>query len=363
MRKLLLLLGLCLPLMATAQDRAIKFEENVSFAEAVAKAKADNKLLFVDCYTSWCGPCKMLARDVFTNNEVADYFNVNFINFKVDCEKGEGPELASKYKINSYPTLLFIDGDGNLNTRLTGTSAPPVFLNKVKKSLDPKNSLALKEKKFEEGCRDREFILDLINTYKRMGNRQKAAEVSRDYVDNLHKTVYFDKELWEVISDYYVSGYGSKWWNFLMENSDRYISMVGQEAFANKVEEKMHPYLFSYAIGRKKAATQTELDEMQSIINKYPAKYNKTLGQFITLAQSSSFGTHSDYIKTLSDIVPQMESSEHYRLFYNAMPYIKQGMTKQEKKQITRLLDESKLRQNEHMAANYQKLFDMLNAE
>lgn len=361
MRKLLLLLSLCLSVVAGAQDRAIKFEENISFADAIAKAKAGNKLLFVDCYTSWCGPCKMLAKDVFTNNEVADYFNANFINAKFDCEKGEGPELASKYNISGYPTLLFIDGNGDLSTRLMGASAPAQFLNNVKKALDPANSLALKEKKYEDGCRDREFILDLIKTYKKMNEQKKAAEVSKNYIENLYKTVYFDKALWDVISDYYVSGYGSKWWNFLMENSDKYISAVGKEAFAGKIEEKMHPYLFGFAVGKNKAANQAELDGMQDIINKYPAKRKETLDQFIALAGSASFGSHSDYIRTLSDIVPRMAPSEHYRIFHNAMDYIKQGMTQSEKKQITKLLNDSKARQNEHMAANYQSLFDRLN--
>ena len=80
--------------VTVAQDRSVAFEE-LTFQEALAKAKQNNKLLFVDCYTSWCGPCKMLAREVFTNNEVADYFNAHFISLKVDCEKGEGPRCGS----------------------------------------------------------------------------------------------------------------------------------------------------------------------------------------------------------------------------------------------------------------------------
>lgn len=85
-----------------AQDRSIRFEEG-SYQEALNKAKKENKLLFVDCYTSWCGPCKMLANEVFTNNEVADYFNANFVSLKVDCEKGEGPALRGAVRCVELP--------------------------------------------------------------------------------------------------------------------------------------------------------------------------------------------------------------------------------------------------------------------
>lgn len=93
-----------------AQNRSIQFEDT-SFQEALNKAKNTGKMLFVDCYTSWCGPCKRLAKDVFTNNEVADYFNKNFISFKIDCEKGEGPTLAKRFGVFGYLTMVFLYGN------------------------------------------------------------------------------------------------------------------------------------------------------------------------------------------------------------------------------------------------------------
>ena len=87
----------------------------------------------------------MLARDVFTNNEVADYFNEHFISLKVDCEKGEGPQLRERFGVSSYPTLLFIDGSGKMVNKILGASPAPAFLVKVKEGLDPENSLFAKE--------------------------------------------------------------------------------------------------------------------------------------------------------------------------------------------------------------------------
>lgn len=93
--------------IASAQS-GIDFESK-AWKEVVAKAKTENKLIFMDAYTSWCGPCKLLQKKVFPDATLGSYFNENFINFKVDMEKGEGPVLASKYPVRGYPTLLFID--------------------------------------------------------------------------------------------------------------------------------------------------------------------------------------------------------------------------------------------------------------
>lgn len=93
---------------AFAQKSGIQFE-HASWKKIVAKAQTEKKLIFLDAYTSWCGPCKAMQAQVFPQKSVGDYFNVSFVNAKIDMEQGEGPALANKYPIQGYPTLLFID--------------------------------------------------------------------------------------------------------------------------------------------------------------------------------------------------------------------------------------------------------------
>lgn len=99
-----------------------------SWKEVLAKAKKENKLIFLDAYTTWCRPCIMMAKNVFTLNHVADYYNTNFINVTMDMEKGDGPALVKKYKIRAYPDFLWIDGDGNIVHRNGGYQEPDVFI-------------------------------------------------------------------------------------------------------------------------------------------------------------------------------------------------------------------------------------------
>ncbi|MEZ4920517.1 MAG: thioredoxin family protein [Saprospiraceae bacterium] len=99
-----------------------------SWAEAKAKAKAENKLIFVDAYTTWCGPCRWMASNTFTDSEVGAFYNKKFINVKMDMEKGEGPTLARQWKVRAYPTLLYFDADGNEVKRELGAKRADDFI-------------------------------------------------------------------------------------------------------------------------------------------------------------------------------------------------------------------------------------------
>ena len=108
---------------ASAQNRSIQFKEG-NWESLLQQAKKENKLIFLDCYTSWCGPCKMLAKTVFTNDTVADFYNKHFICAQMDMEKGEGPELAKRYNVRAYPTLLYVNKEGKLVHNVVGFQKP-----------------------------------------------------------------------------------------------------------------------------------------------------------------------------------------------------------------------------------------------
>jgi thioredoxin-related protein len=103
--------------------------EGIQFIEgdwkkALAEAKKQNKLIFLDAYASWCGPCKLLKRNTFPDKIAGEYFNSNFINVAIDMEKGNGPALAAKYAVNAYPTLIITDADGKIIAYTQGYIKP-----------------------------------------------------------------------------------------------------------------------------------------------------------------------------------------------------------------------------------------------
>jgi len=101
------------------EDKGIDFKD-ISFEEALALAEKENKLVFLDAYAVWCGPCKMMDRTTFRSEKVGRLFNKNFINIKIDMEKGEGPALARKYQVTAYPTFFVLNPDGKMVKRIIG---------------------------------------------------------------------------------------------------------------------------------------------------------------------------------------------------------------------------------------------------
>lgn len=114
----------------------MKFTEG-DFASVVALAKKENKKIFIDIYTTWCGPCKFLSANIFPDKAVGEYMNGVFVNAKFDAEKGEGIELAKKFKVKGYPTMIILDADGNVINTLVGSSKTPEdFTKRVKEAVD-----------------------------------------------------------------------------------------------------------------------------------------------------------------------------------------------------------------------------------
>lgn len=143
------------------QQKGIEFFEG-SWAEVLAKSKETGKPIFVDVYTEWCGPCKMMAKEIFPLEEVGNKYNEAFINYKTDAEKGDGIAIAKQYKVNSYPTYLYIGIDGELIHRSGGFSPDPKnFISQAELALesaaDP-YTISKMTADFKNGKKDKEFI-------------------------------------------------------------------------------------------------------------------------------------------------------------------------------------------------------------
>lgn len=97
---------------------------NGTWEEALQLAKKENKLIFLDIYATWCGPCKQLKKNTFSSSEVGTFYNQNFVNVAFDGEKGDGAMLMQKYGLRSFPSLLFIDGNGKVVGQTGGFHKP-----------------------------------------------------------------------------------------------------------------------------------------------------------------------------------------------------------------------------------------------
>jgi thiol:disulfide interchange protein len=102
-------------------DTRLVYEPTDDLQAALDKAKTDKKAVFIDFYTSWCMPCRMMDESVFSDWDVTQYMAENAVSVKVNAEKGRGVELKDKFNVGAYPTFVFLAPDGTELSRKVGT--------------------------------------------------------------------------------------------------------------------------------------------------------------------------------------------------------------------------------------------------
>ena len=136
-----------------------------NFESILNKAKAEKKLVYVDIFTTWCGLCKKMDAEVFTNQEVSKTFNENFICYKIDGEKGEGRDLVEYFELESYPTSMFLDSEWNVVLKLEGFR-PKERLMEAAEKVKVRNKIIGSDDDLEQaylkGRRDAAFLLDYL---------------------------------------------------------------------------------------------------------------------------------------------------------------------------------------------------------
>lgn len=194
-------LGVC-PLAAQQSTEGIHFEDNKKFSEVLQKAGVEGKLVFVDCYTSWCGPCKQMAAKEFPKKEMGDYFNSKFVSVKIDMEKGEGPELLKRYDVNAFPTFLFLDANGELVHRMVGYKPADAFIQETEKGTT-NSELVNAKKRYANGERSAAFIVAYLAMLNQNMMRGEVERVTTDYLADKTPTMLVnDSTAFQIFCDY-----------------------------------------------------------------------------------------------------------------------------------------------------------------
>jgi thioredoxin-related protein len=195
---------------------------------ALAKAKAENKIVFVDFYTSWCGPCKEMAKDVFPQEKVGKFYNTQFINCKVQCDdKGVGVKQGEKYQVNAYPTLMYLDKDGNMIHSAAGSTSPEGFIELGKIALNPDQNMYSLIKQWNAGNREYEFVNKYFNALKEAYRGEKLNSDFNKYFNELSPADKEKKTIFDIVKLARPAPFSAPF-EYIEANVKKYYQTVGQ---------------------------------------------------------------------------------------------------------------------------------------
>lgn len=151
-----------------------------SWEEAKSLAAKEKKLIFVDAYAKWCGPCKRMASQVFTNPSVGEYYNSNFINLKIDMEEGMGLTFRKEYPVSAFPTLFYIDETGEIVKKVVGGKAANDFIAIGKTIVASYDRSGQYVERYENGERDYDLVLEYVKALNQAN--KPSLKVANDFL-------------------------------------------------------------------------------------------------------------------------------------------------------------------------------------
>ncbi|HLX91070.1 MAG TPA: thioredoxin family protein [Puia sp.] len=218
---------------ADAQDSAIAFESGLSWNDVSAKAKAENKYIFMDCYATWCGPCKWMSQHIFQEKEAANFFNTHFINVAVQMDRtpkdlqsvrdwySDADSIKKDYEIQDYPTYLFFSPDGKIVHRLVGSAKDSKeFISKAVDALDPSRQSYTMTRQWERHKTDSAFLWEAFNAAQQSEDFGLANSILEAYL-NCQADLLTKKNLKLIADSRLIRDSQDKWFQLFLNNAAR----------------------------------------------------------------------------------------------------------------------------------------------
>jgi thioredoxin-related protein len=251
--KLAIFLLLALPFRLFAQDTGLRFSRFLSWQQVLQKAKAENKYIFLDCFATWCGPCKAMDKDVYPLKQLGDEMNDRFICVKVQMDKtdhdaedvknwyADAQAIQQQYQVNAFPTFLFFSPDGAVQLKDEGYKRvnEMVALSKAAQTSDQQYQTLIV--RYQNGQKNYPHLDELAEKARTMGDLKTANLIAADYMDHYlmqlsPDSLYTQKSIYFILSFPDGLHSGSKAFRLFYPDGQRVDQTLGKPAAQRAVD-------------------------------------------------------------------------------------------------------------------------------
>lgn len=337
MKKIFILYSLLLVSFVSFAQTGVRFE-SLTLDEAFDKARKENKLVFLDCYTSWCGPCKEMSEKEFPKQEAGEYFTPRFVCIKSDIEKGEGKEIAKRFNVTTVPTFLILKPDGEILHTIVGASPILTFMDKIRTALGEETTLSLLDKEYIGKKMNKKQLLVYAKALAGVRRFDEADKVCKELSEKLSKKEKFSKEYWALMSGKIESrGYQERF-NFVLQNQEKFTRGVGKEIVDAYLADHYNGYLSIFLYGNPGKEQWEDLDRMLVEFTPLNFEGKNLVEKKIALAQARRVKDIDKVISLLNEMPEYFGEKELSMLMYTA-EYLQDECTKEQLARIAALED------------------------
>lgn len=314
MRRFILFIVFFAACIAVRGQGGVNFE-TLTFEEALTKAKAENKLLFVDCYTTWCGPCKLMSEKVFPDAKVGEFLNPRFVAVKFDMEKEEGKKFGQKYNVAAYPTFFLILPDGSIQHKISGAYEANEFIRLVKEGIEGTESLGSWEEKFRTGDRDKAFLFQYLQKLNKFNEWSKAVVVVDELLKVASDEEKVSKDYWFIFGNSQLSPSDSKAFKFLRDKRERFYVAIGREEVDKRLGEDLCNEILAIMGGEMVNVGSKRLKAIEKELKKMKLVNEKSLLASLEIAKVVEGGDIDELLDVCEKEIPILQGDSQLALW------------------------------------------------
>ena len=228
MKKILAIAGFLVGwgMLALSQVQFTEVTSMEEMQDARQRASDQQLMMFVDVYATWCGPCKLMDQQVYTDPLVAEYMNAHFVNVRLDGESEYGRIYAAEQQLQGYPSMFIFSREGEPVSKVIGFTPAEELVTTLSATVENYKLVRKYRTEFERGTIGDEELASYIEAVREMGNQDEAERLAARYMERVMDDKLSDRDI-RVVAFY--TDLQDSWWPAFAADQDRLKRVLGED--------------------------------------------------------------------------------------------------------------------------------------